>query len=74
MEDNRNILRDKAPFSYQLTGHGKALIFHQNKMVYTAVGKDYQKLQRAILTDDEYQIQLCMAKITGHFKHGNERR
>lgn len=74
MEDKRGVLTTQAPFSYRLIGEDKALIFYENKLVYTAVGKNYLKLRRAIESHDSYSIQLCMAKMTGNFKHGNERR
>lgn len=74
MEDKRDILRSQAPFSYKLVRDDTALIFYGNKLIHTAVGKNYQKLIRAIASQDTYTLQLCMAKMTGNFKHGNERR
>lgn len=35
-------------------------------------GKEYRRLSKTILENNEYKIQLFLAKITGHFKHGNE--
>jgi hypothetical protein len=39
-----------------------------------AVGKDFKKLDAAIRLGDEYGLQMAMAKMTGNFKRGNERR
>lgn len=73
MEDKRNILRDEQPFDYKLLKDEKAQICHNNKMVKILVGKEYSKLIRAIDADDSYKLQLFMAKVTGNFKHGNEK-
>jgi len=45
MEDKRNILFDEIPFSFKLLKDKKALIYYKGKEVFTAVGKDYNKLQ-----------------------------
>ncbi len=74
MEDKRDILKETQPFTYKLIGTDKARIFYQNRPVFTAVGKDCQKLEKAIRNGEAYQIQLCMAKMTGNFKRGNEKR
>lgn len=73
MEDRRGKLSGEAPFSYRLLKDGKAIVYYDGKAVYTAVGKDYARLLRAIELDDEYRLQLFLAKVTGNFKHGNER-
>ncbi len=73
MEDRRNILFDEQPFSYKLIKDKKALIYYKGKEVMTAVSKDYNKLQRVIDLDNKYELQLFLAKITGNFKHGNEK-
>lgn len=69
MEDKRNILKEEKPFKYKLLKNEKAQIIHYNKMIKTIVGKDYQKLLKVIEKDDEYQLQLFLAKVTGHYKH-----
>ena len=74
MEDKRNILSEEKPFSYKLIGMNKAQIYYSNRLVFIAVGKDFSKLDKAIKSRNDYSIQLCMAKLTGNFKHGNERR
>ncbi len=69
MEDRRLVLREERPFDYKVVGGEKALIYHRNRLVFTAVGKDYRKLTTAIDGGDAYTLQLVMAKMTGHFKH-----
>lgn len=73
MEDKRDVLKDVKPFSYKLMGSERARILYQGRPVFVAVGKDFEKLQDAIRSADEYAIQMSMAKMTGNFKHGNER-
>lgn len=73
MEDKRNILFDEQPFSYKILKDKKAMIYYRGKEVFTAVGKDFNKLQRVIALDNKYELQLFLAKITGNFKRGNER-
>lgn len=62
------------PFDYKRTKSGKMMIYYENKMIMTLSEKHalktYQKLQNA----NEHEQQLILAKVTGHFKHGNERR
>lgn len=73
MKEKRKILEDNLPFTYKLIGTDKAQIFYMNRLVFTAVGKNFQKLEKAIHDVDAYKIQLCLAKMTGNFKRGNER-
>lgn len=73
MEDQRDILFKEKPFSYKLLKENKAQISFRNKVVSTLVGKDYNKLKRVIEMDNVFELQLFLAKVTGQFKHGNER-
>jgi hypothetical protein len=73
LEDKRNILFDEKPFSYKLIKDNRAQIFYKNKIVSTIIGKDYNKLLRVIAIDNIYELQLFLAKVTGQFKHGNEK-
>lgn len=73
MEDQRDILFSEKPFSYKLLKENKAQILYKGKMVSTIVRKEYNKLKRVIEMDNVYELQLFLAKITGQFKHGNER-
>lgn len=73
MEDQRDILFKEKPFTYKLLKENKAQISFRNKVVSTIVGKEYNKLKRVIEMDNAYELQLFLAKVTGQFKHGNER-
>jgi hypothetical protein len=73
MEDKRNILFDENPFSYKILKDNKAQILFKGKIVSTLIKKDFNKLIRVIQLDNKYEIQLFLAKITGQFKHGNEK-
>lgn len=73
MEDQRDILFNEKPFSYKLLKDNKAQISYKGKIVSTIGGKEYNKLVRVIQLDNVYELQLFLAKITGQFKHGNEK-
>lgn len=73
MEDQRNILRDEQPFSYRILKNDKAQVFWKGRMIKMMTEKEVKKLIRVADGGDEYAVQLFLAKITGHFKHGNER-
>ncbi len=71
--DQRNILFDEKPFSYKLVAkEKKAIIKYKGKDVSVITGKDYNKLERVIALDNAFELQLFLAKVTGHFKHGTE--
>ncbi len=74
MEDKRNILKEEEPFSWKLLKNGKGLIYWQQKLIKTIKEKECNKLKELIAVGNAYDIQLYLAKITGNFKHGNERQ
>ncbi|NBC25232.1 MAG: hypothetical protein GVY08_00080 [Bacteroidetes bacterium] len=74
MEDTRNILEEQQPFDYKEIKDSKLQVFFHGKMIAILRGKDYGKFQRLKNSRDTYQIQLFLAKATGQFKHGNERK
>jgi hypothetical protein len=69
MEDKRDILKNEKPFSWQLLKNDKAFIFWRQKSIKTISGKDLLKFLDLIELNDDYNIQLFLAKVTGHFKH-----
>ncbi len=73
MEDKRALLREERPFSYKIIKDEKAIIYWKDKQIMVIKGKEYQRLSKTILENNEYKKQLFLAKITGHFKHGNEK-
>jgi len=73
MEDKRNILRDEKPFGYREIKASKIQVTFRNKLIMTIQGKDYMRFLKVQERGDEYGIQLFLAKVTGQFKHGNEK-
>ena len=73
MEDKLDILKDEKPFSWKLLTNDKAQIFWKNMNIKTISGKQFQKLERLLDAGNDYEIQLFLVKITGNFKHGNEK-
>ncbi len=73
MIDKRDKLKNQAPFSCKLTKDGKAFIYYNAKLVYSASGKDYADLRNALEKNDDFLLQQIMAKMTRNFKRGNER-
>ncbi len=73
MEDHHNILKELKPFRYLLSKDGKAFIYWQWKLIKIIKGRQVAELEKVAQAGDEYQVQLFLAKVTGHFKHGNER-
>jgi hypothetical protein len=73
MEDQRNILFEEKPFSCKVVAkEKKAIVKYKGKDVAVISGKDFNKLERVIALDNIYELQLFLAKVTGHFKHSTE--
>lgn len=64
---------DEEIFSYRVSKDQKVFIAWQGKPVMTLKGKDAERFLAKIAGADPKNAQLVMAKITGNFKHGNER-
>ena len=65
---------DEAPFSYRVSKDGTIFIEYYGKQVKILKGKDAEKFIRKMdVSENEQEVQLIMAKITGNFKRGNER-
>ena len=64
---------DEEIFDYRTTKDGKVLISWYGKQVTILRGKSAQKFLARVNGADDRSAQLVMAKVTGHFKHGNER-
>lgn len=72
--DKRNRL-DENPFSYQITKDNAVFIEYHGKRVKILKGKEADKfLERIKVAENEKEEQLILAKITGNFKRGNERK
>lgn len=70
--DKRNKL-DEEVFTYRINKDNKVFIFWNGKQIMILAGSESEKFMRRIKTADPKEAQLIMAKVTGNFKHGNER-
>lgn len=65
---------DGVAFAYRLTQDGRVLISWRGRLVTTVAGAAADRLRARLQGADPAQIQLALAKATGNFKRGNERR
>ena len=70
--DQRDKLKEE-PFSYRVSKDNKVFLFWNDKQVMILKGKDSEKFLSKIDRANSFEAQLIMAKITGNFKHGNEK-
>ncbi len=73
MEDKNDFLKESAPFGYREIKDSKIQVTFNGRLIKTLVGREVSKLQRVLDLDDDFKIQLFLAKITGQFKFGNEK-
>lgn len=67
----------KEHFSYRITKNGKVLVYWPGKDGEREIvikGARAEKLIRELPTMDNEHQQLALARATGNFKRGNERR
>jgi len=70
--DKRGKLEEQ-PFTFRTTKDGKVFIHWHGRQVMILKGKTANKFITSIeQAEDSQQAQLLMARVTGHFKHGNE--
>jgi len=72
MNENENPLEDQ-PFSHRKYKNGKVSISFNGKEITILGSKTARKFLAQIENANDIDAQMAMAKITGHFKHGNER-
>jgi hypothetical protein len=70
--DKRRKLEEQ-PFTYRTTKDGKVFIHWRGRQIMILKGEQAKKFISSIAKADSQQAQLLMARVTGHFKHGNER-
>jgi len=61
-------------FAYKATKDQKVFIAWHGKHVTTLSGEKAKRFLSNMENADRLKAQLLMAKATGHFKHGNEKR
>lgn len=72
--DKRNRLGDE-PFNYRVTKDNTVFLEYNGRQVKVLKGTEAEKfLKRICVADNTTEEQLIMAKITGNFKRGNERK
>lgn len=71
--DKNNKLKEE-PFSYKVSKDNKVFIFWQEKQAMILKGGDSKKFLSKVSKADTIESQLIMAKITGNFKRGNEKK
>lgn len=71
--DERGRLEEQ-PFDYRITKDQKVLISWNGRNIMTMSEKRAAKLIASLENADERETQLLLAKATGNFKHGNERK
>ena len=71
--DNRGRLEGE-PFTYRVTKDGSVRIAYRGATVTVLKGKPATRLTTLLATAEPGQVQLALAKATGNFKRGNERR
>lgn len=71
VEDKRERLKEE-PFSFQIMKNQSVVISYNHKVIKTISGKEATKFINK-MENEEGNIQLLLAKLTGNFKRGNER-
>ena len=61
-------------FSYKTSKDNKVFLFWFGKQVMILKGKDSEKFLSKISGVEFQESQLIMAKVTGNFKRGNEKK
>ena len=67
-------MSDAEQFSYRVTNDGRVRIAFHGRHVVTVAGSRADRLGNDLAGASREHAQLLLAKATGNFKHGNERR
>ena len=65
---------DPTGFRFSRNKNGEVIIHHHGKLAANLKGRTAQKFLVSTESTSEYALQLKMAKLTGNYKHGNERQ
>ena len=65
---------DEPQFSYRTTKSGMVFVDFHGRAVTTLRGRAAERFLTRIAAMDDAGAQVEMARVTGNFKHGNERR
>ena len=72
--DRRGVVLKEQPFTFRQRGDGSVAIFWKRAPATTLAGKLAENFLAAAPEATDEELQLLMAKATGNFKRGNERR
>jgi hypothetical protein len=61
-------------FTYRLRKNGEVAIFHHGRLASTLRGNDAKKFKQEVGEEQSPEAQQLMARVTGNYKHGNERQ
>ena len=65
---------DAEPFTYRMSKDGKVFLSYEGQQVKILKGREAERFGAAVTGASETEAQLLMARLTGNFKRGNERR
>lgn len=65
---------DADPFSYRITADGAIRISRAGRTITVVRGEAGDRLAVRLAVADPAAIQVELARATGHYKHGTERR
>ena len=64
---------DDLGFTYRVRKSGEVEIFHRGRLASTLRGNDAEDFKQEVQDEASAEAQQLMARITGNYKHGNER-
>jgi hypothetical protein len=70
----RGVLLKEQPFTFRQRGDGSVAIFWKGRRVQVLTGKLAENFLAVSSDCTGQELQLLLAKATGNFKRGNERR
>ena len=72
--DRRGVLLKEQPFTFRQRGDGSVVIFWKGRRVQVLTGKLAENLLAVASDCTGQELQLLLAKASGNFKRGNEKR
>ena len=60
-------------FTYRVRKNGEVEIFHRGRLATTLRGNDAEDFKQEAGEEASEEAQQLMARVTGNYKHGNER-
>ena len=61
-------------FTYRIRKSGEVEIFHRGRLASTLRGTDAEGFKQEAPDESSADAQQLMARVTGNYKHGNERK